>query len=124
MLDKLRRTLQARSPIAAPPDEYRNPMDTGTLNEFLLDLATRPEASGIFNLGSVDSISRYDLVRRLARAWNCPESLVSTSLESHTGRAPRGKDHFLISEKISAICGLPVPTCERVLERCLRSGPI
>jgi dTDP-4-dehydrorhamnose reductase len=121
MLDRLRSLLEAGTSVAAPLEEYRNPIDTGTLNEFLLDLAERPQATGIFNLGSADSMSRYDLMRRLARAWNCPEELIQPSTESHPGRAPRGRDHFLISDKISRVCGIPIPDCEQVIERCLRA---
>jgi dTDP-4-dehydrorhamnose reductase len=120
-LDRLRSQLEAGTSVAAPLEEYRNPIDTGTLNEFLLDLAGRSQATGVFNLGSADPISRYDLMRRLARSWNCLESLVQPSMESHPGRAPRGRDHFLISDKISRLCGIPIPNCEQVIERCLRA---
>jgi dTDP-4-dehydrorhamnose reductase len=118
MLDKLRRQLAAGNSVAAPREEYRNPIDTGTLNEFLFALARRPEAAGIFHLGSADSISRYDLVRRLAHSWKYPESLVAPSVAAHPGRAPRGRDHFLISHKISRVCNIPLPDCEEVIEKC------
>jgi dTDP-4-dehydrorhamnose reductase len=121
MLNRLWSLLKAGTSVAAPLEEYRNPIDTGTLNQFLLDLAGRPQATGIFNLGSADSISRYDLMRRLAHSWNYPESLVQPSKESHPDRAPRGRDHFLISDKISRVCGIPIPDCEQVIERCLRA---
>jgi dTDP-4-dehydrorhamnose reductase len=121
MLNRLRGLLAAGTAVAAPLEEYRNPIDTGTLNTFLLDLAGRPQATGIFNLGSADSISRYDLMCRLARSWNHPESLVQPSVGSHPERAPRGRDHFLISDKISRVCGIPIPDCEQVIERCLRA---
>jgi hypothetical protein len=36
------------------------------------------------------------------------------------GRAPRGADHFLLTNKIKAICKNAIPTCSEVIERCFQ----
>ena len=120
MLDKLAASLRARRPIGVP-DEYRNPIDVETLCWFLLALADRPEASGIYNLGSADSRSRYDLVTGIAHRMDVPESLVFRETGTIPGRAPRGRDHFLIPSKIASVCDAPVPTSEETMERCLNA---
>jgi dTDP-4-dehydrorhamnose reductase len=120
ILDKLVVSLRALQQICVP-DEYRNPVDIETLCWFLLALADQPEKHGIYHLGSSDSRSRYDLVMGIARRINIPEPQVVRQAESIPGRAPRGRDHFLISAKIAAACGAPVPTSEETLERCINA---
>jgi dTDP-4-dehydrorhamnose reductase len=120
LLDKLAATLRARKPIAVP-DEYRNPIDVETLSWFLLALAERPQTSGIYNLGCSESRSRYDLVTNIARQLSVPESLVTLQLEPIAERAPRGRDHFLISTKIENACGARVPSFEQTMERCMNA---
>jgi hypothetical protein len=34
------------------------------------------------------------------------------------GRAPRGEDHFLLTDKIRKVCNLGVQTSDQVIERC------
>jgi len=99
-------------------NESRNPIDVETLAWFLLALADRPTAHGIYHLGSSDSWPRYDLIAAIADRLNAPKSLLILQNEPNLGRAPRGLDHFLISTKIAAACGAQVPSTQQVLERC------
>lgn len=119
MLDTLAASLQAGRKVAVPTYERRNPIDAGTLCEFILDLAARPEARGIFHLGATDSMSRYSLVARLAEKMGYSPGLVTPQHEPMPGRAPRGLDHFLISDRIRRLCRRPIPNCEQVIERSL-----
>jgi hypothetical protein len=34
------------------------------------------------------------------------------------GRAPRGEDHFLLTDKIHGVCNFEIPSCDQVIERC------
>lgn len=120
LLDKLVASFRAHRRIAVA-DEYRNPIDVETLCRFLLILADCPETHGIYHLGSSDSLSRYDLVTGIARCMNAPESLVIRQTGPIPNRAPRGRDHLLISAKIAAACGAPIPSNEEVIERCLNA---
>jgi dTDP-4-dehydrorhamnose reductase len=56
-----------------PAQEYRNPLDAGTLSRILLDLALS-EHAGIVHVGSIDSMSRYEMARRLAEKIGYPAS--------------------------------------------------
>lgn len=118
LLDKLVASFNARQPVNVAQNESRNPIDVETLSWFLLALADLPKAQGIYHLGSSDSWPRYDLIASIADRLNAPKSLLILQNEPILGRAPRGRDHYLISTKISAACGAPVPTTHQVLERC------
>jgi dTDP-4-dehydrorhamnose reductase len=119
LLDKLVASFRNRHSVLVPAEEYRNPIDVETLNGFLLELVRRPGTQGLYHLGASDSQSRFDLVSDFARRMNAPQSLVVRQTLPVSGRAPRGRDHFLISKKISETCGRPLPTCEQTMERCL-----
>jgi dTDP-4-dehydrorhamnose reductase len=119
LLDKLVASLGAGKPVSIAEHESRNPIDVETLAWFLLTLVDRHKTDGIYHLGSSDSWSRYQLVADVARRLNAPLSLLIRQNEPNFDRAPRGRDHFLISTKIAAACGAQVPTTQQVMERCL-----
>jgi len=116
LLDKLHSALQQGSAVRAPADEYRNAIDAGTLTQWMLDLA--PEATGIFHLGSSDAISRYQMVRKLAVSMGYSADLVLPA-DSSPHRAPRGRRHMLVPEKIRQYSRVPVPTSLQTIERCI-----
>src|SRR5258706_714363 len=123
LLDKLVASLGAGKSVNIAQHESRNPIDVETLAWFLLALADLPKARGIYHLGSSDAWSRYELVADVARRLNAPLSLLIRQDEPILGRAPRGRDHFLISTKIAVACGAPVPATQQVMERCLDVVP-
>jgi dTDP-4-dehydrorhamnose reductase len=88
-----------------------------TLCEFLLELAPRREATGIFHIGASDKMSRYDLARSIALHLGFDASLIVPQQEPSPDRAPRGRDDFLVTERLRAVCRTPVPTCHQVIER-------
>lgn len=117
LLDKLAAGFRNGRPVVVPAEEYRNPIDVETLALFLLELVRRPGTQGLYHLGASDSQSRFDLVSDFAKRMNAPPSLVVRQTLPVSGRAPRGRDQFLISKKISEACGRPLPTCEQTMER-------
>ena len=121
LLDKLAASFRNHQPVVVPAEEYRNPIDAETLAWFLVELLCLPGTQGIYNLGASDSQSRFDLVTDFARRMNASPSLVVRQTLPVNGRAPRGRDHFLISTKISEICGRPLPTCEQTMQRCIHA---
>ena len=89
----------------------------GTLCEFLLELAPRRDATGIFHVGASDKMSRYDLARAIAAHLGFDASLIVPQQEPSADRAPRGRDDFLVTDRLRAICRTPVPNCQEVIER-------
>lgn len=116
-LEKVKGNLTAGNPIISPTFEYRNPIDVGTLCEFLLELTPNAEATGIFHIGASDKISRYDLARGIARSLGADVNLIVAQQEPVPGRAPRGRDDFLATDRLRAVCRTPVPSCSEVIER-------
>lgn len=116
-LEKVKGNLTTGNPIISPTFEYRNPIDVGTLCEFLLELTPNAEATGIFHIGASDKISRYDLARGIARSLGADVNLIVAQQEPVPGRAPRGRDDFLATDRLRAVCRTPVPSCLEVIER-------
>lgn len=118
-LEKVVGNLRAGNEIISPTYEYRNPLDVGTLCEFLRELTLNPTATGIFHAGASDKISRFDLALAIARHVGAEERLIVPQTAPVPGRAPRGVDDFLATDRLAAICRTPVPTCAQMLERAL-----
>jgi dTDP-4-dehydrorhamnose reductase len=74
--------------------------------------------SGVYHVGASDSISRYELGKRLAKRAGVSPDLVRPQGEPVPGRAPRGEDHFLLTEKIRRCWNWEVESCDQVIERC------
>ena len=102
LLNKLAAGFRTGRRVAAPVDEFRNPVDVRTVAECFLWLAASDHA-GVWHLGSTATLSRYDLVMRLAARMGYPETLVTAQTAPIPGRAPRGRDHFLIPGRLRAL---------------------
>ena len=121
LLDKLQQSFRAGASVVVPVYEYRNPIDVGTLCDLILDLLGRPDARGIFHIGAIDSISRFELVRKLAARMGYSPDLVTPQQEPLAGRAPRGLDHFLVSERLGQYSQRTLPDCAKVVENALHA---
>ena len=119
MLNKLAEKLRAGQTVTFPNFEYRNPIDAHTLMGFILELLQLPGASGVFHVGASESISRFELGVKLAERMGFSRDLIKPQTAPLPGRAPRGLDHFLLTEKIRATCRTPVPSCDEVIERAI-----
>lgn len=117
MLDNLAARWAAGSPVSSPTFEYRNPIDAGTLSGFMLRLLLHKDARGIFHAGAKESVSRYELNVKLAKRMGYSGDLVQPQTVPASGRAPRGLDHFLMSDKLHAVCNTTIPNCDEVIER-------
>ena len=122
MLNKFTAKLRAGESVSFPDYEYRNPIDAETLSCFLLELLNRG-AAGIVHVGATESISRFELGVRLAEKMGFPPHLVQPQTQPLPGRAPRGLDHFLLTGKLRATCGTPVPSCSEIIERAIHGSP-
>jgi dTDP-4-dehydrorhamnose reductase len=119
MLNKLADKLGAGLPVSFPTFEFRNPIDASTLVRFMLELLKLPGVNGIFHLGASEPISRFELGLKLAENLGFSRDLIKPQTVPLPGRAPRGLDHFLLTEKIRAACTTPVPSCDEVIERAI-----
>lgn len=117
LLDGLKKKWASGQIVALPVHEQRNPIDAVTAGRFMLELFEKKDASGIFHLGCTDPITRYDLGLKLASRMGYPDQ-VEPQLARIPGRAPRGPDHFLLTDKLRTVSAIPIPTCEQVIERC------
>lgn len=117
ILDSLKKKWSSDQIVALPVHEQRNPIDAVTASRFMLELL-RNAASGVFHIGCSDPITRYDLGLKLVTRMGYPARQVQPQWEPIPGRAPRGPDHYLLTDKLRAASAIPIPTCAQVIERC------
>ncbi len=118
MLDNLLQKWKAGETVNFPTCEMRNPIDARSLSTIMIDMLSNSELGGIYHVGSADSISRYELGKRLAARVGVSESLVHPQETPSPRRAPRGEDHFLLTDKIHRDCHIVAATSDQVIERC------
>jgi len=109
---------KAGEPVSFSTRETRNPIDAASLARLLISMLADREASGLFHVGASDSVSRYELGKRLAARAGVSIDLVRPQADPPPGRAPRGDNHFLLTDKIQRDYHFNVETCDQVIERC------
>jgi dTDP-4-dehydrorhamnose reductase len=118
MLDNLQANWKVGKTVAVPTSEFRNPVHAHSLSELMTSLIADRKVSGIYHIGACDSISRYEMASLLASRGGFPDHLVQPQTMPVPGRAPRGKDHFLLTDKLQKVHRMEIPTCDQVIERC------
>jgi len=120
MLDNIAARWKSGVPVTFPTYELRNPIDAATLAGVMLRMISDPNLAlhGLYHVGASDSISRYELGIRLARRLGVSPDLVRALDTAIPGRAPRGADHFLLTNRIQTDCGIEFGTSTHVIERC------
>jgi dTDP-4-dehydrorhamnose reductase len=118
MLNTLVDKWKAGETVAMSTQEERNPIDAATLSRVMLHLIANQDLSGIYHTGASDSLSRFELGLRLAARAGISAELVKPQYEAAPGRAPRGRNHFLLTDKLRGICNIETGSCDQVIERC------
>jgi dTDP-4-dehydrorhamnose reductase len=121
LMERLRVEFASGNAVPAPLNEYRNAIDVETAAGWILDLAEAREARGVFHLGSANAMSRYEIVRAIARAMGYDGSLVIADSERKPGRAPRGLYEFLSPVRIAEFSRTRPPACREAIERCVQA---
>jgi dTDP-4-dehydrorhamnose reductase len=119
MLNTLRERWEAGKSVFFSVSETRNPIHAASAAEIMVTLLSdQDHAGGIYHAGASDSMSRYEMGRRLAARLSVPDHLVEPQTVPIPGRAPRGEHHFLLTEKLERLLGIEAQTCDQVIERC------
>jgi dTDP-4-dehydrorhamnose reductase len=117
LLDTLRLKWADGQSVGVPSYEQRNPIDAGTFAEIVGALLEKQEARGIFHVGCLNSVSRFEIGLKLASRMGY-NGVVEEQRDPIPGRAPRGPDHYLLTDKLRKQYGIAIPTCDQVIERC------
>lgn len=118
MLDQLAKKWREGQPVTFPTYEERNPIDAKSLGRILIEVIGDETLEGIYHVGSEDSITRYEMGLRLAKYLDVPRDLVRPQNTPPPGRAPRGRDHLLLTDKIRQARGVEFGTSDEVIRRC------
>ncbi len=75
-VEALLANLAAGKSFAQFSTEYRTPVYVEDLCAVLVEMASNPALSGIYNVGSPQRVSRYEFAQILARTFGYPEELI------------------------------------------------
>jgi dTDP-4-dehydrorhamnose reductase len=118
MLDRLVTKWKAGEVVSFPQREERNPIDAASLAKIMVNMLASRDVSGIYHVGASDSLSRYELGRRLAMRAGFSTDLVQPQDTIIPGRALRGEDHFLLTDKLRTLFNIETQLSNQVIERC------
>ena len=118
MLDRMVAKWKAGEAIEFSTREARNPIDAESLAQIALDMLTLGGIEGTYHVGASESVTRFELAKMLAQRAGFSADMVRPQNGNVPGRALRGEDHFLLTDKIETKCGFPAPTINQVVERC------
>lgn len=112
--------LSSGAELPCPVDEIRTPIDVLTLSESVLELAENGFV-GLVHLGSTESISRYELTRRLAALLGYDERLVIERVpgRDEASRAKRHKNGIISVDKARRVLKTPMPGMDETIARAL-----
>ncbi|MCK5178865.1 MAG: SDR family oxidoreductase [Candidatus Omnitrophica bacterium] len=109
--------LKAQQEIKGFTDSKFSAIYTFDLAE-LMDEAIQKDLSGIYNLGSGSSLSKYDFAITIAGELGLNADLVTpTSIDNFGFKARRSKDLSLVVSKLENDAGRPSVLIERSIER-------
>ena len=112
--------LKEKKDLAYPIDEIRTPVDVLTLSECVLELC-ESDFFGVIHIGATDSVSRYDLVRKLTGRFGYDEERIipQTLPKVNPGRAPRHKNGILSVAKAESVLKTRLLSTEEGIQRAL-----
>ena len=104
--------------ILSPTYEIRTPVDVYTLSECVLELCEN-EYSGVLHIGATDSISRYNLTRKLSRQMGYDEKTIKpqTAPEVKVGRAPRHNNGIINVAKAKGLLKIKLLSTDESIQR-------
>ena len=106
MMESMVAALRGRKPMTRFVDQYFSPLYTGQLSEAILRVAER-RATGIFHIGSVQKISRFEFAKKVARVFGCNAAAIHAGpFRQIDGLARRPQDSSVVSDKISGQVGI------------------
>lgn len=114
----LQNKLREGKDIPIPTYEIRTPVDVYTLSECVLELCENDYA-GVLHIGATDSISRYDLTRRLAQRMGFDEKMIKpqTVPEMKAGHAPRHNNGIISVTKAQSLLKTRLLTVTESIQR-------
>ena len=118
-LSRMLPVLEAGGEVGVPTEEIRSPVDVVTLGRALLELADN-DFCGYIHLSGDDVLSRFEMVRRIARHLGYrDEQVVPNDPAALPGRAPRPRDVSLANATAHTVLTTPLCGLEEGLERVL-----
>jgi dTDP-4-dehydrorhamnose reductase len=121
-LSAIEEKLRSGKQIVSPADEYRTPVDVQTLCESVLELIEL-DYSGVIHIGAKESISRYELTKKLIKKLGYNRSRLTLQQNSGivTGRTPRHKNGIISTQKAQGLLKTKMLTIDESIERIFSS---
>jgi dTDP-4-dehydrorhamnose reductase len=116
--EKLLHSLMAGKPVTLFSDELRQPVSAVNVADVLTELTERPNLHGLFHWAGPDTLSRYDIGRKILQHFGLPENLVQPALSASqpdADKRPR-KLEFILPPLLGKLKATPTPFAEQLKE--------
>lgn len=111
---QLIKMLEAKKVMNSPNDQFFNPIYVNVVCE-IIRLAIEKDIHGIYNIGSPNSVSKYDFNKRIIKQFlfdgNCLKIAVPTNAD-----VVRPNNGTVSSEKIEKTLSIQIPTVDEMIE--------
>jgi dTDP-4-dehydrorhamnose reductase len=115
--ESVARRLSRGEPATLFDDEWRTPIDAGSVADAVTRLLERPQLSGVFHLGGLERLTRFELGERVAMALGGDAGLLRRAQRAAHNGAPRPRDVSLGISKARELLGWePGPLIETIRE--------
>jgi dTDP-4-dehydrorhamnose reductase len=109
--------LTAGNEVPGFTDVIFNPILANDLARILLEMVQR-NLTGVYHVAGSEVVSKFEFARRLALTFGFdPAKIVPAQIEESKLKAPRPRNTSLITEKITAALGHPMPGVDSGLRR-------
>lgn len=117
LIDEIASLLSEGKKVKAASDQVLSPIVIDDIIQGIVALQHN-ECSGLYHLGGMESINRYEMALKVARALQVDESLVEEiSLHEISLSFPRPQKSDLVSNKILARTGMHMSSLENSIEQ-------
>ncbi len=110
---QLIKMLEAKKTMNSPNDQYFNPIYVNVVCE-IIRLAIEKDIHGIYNIGSSDSVSKFEFNKRILKQFGFDKNYLKIAIS--TGEdVIRPTNGTISSKKIEKILSLQIPTVDEMI---------
>lgn len=110
---QLIKLLEAKKVLNSPNDQYFNPIYVNVVCE-IIRLAIEKDINGIYNIGSPDSLSKYEFNKRILKQFMFDKDCLKIAVPANTD-VIRPSNGTISSERIEEALSIHIPTVDEMI---------